>query len=104
MTNMITDGLKVVDYAARQDGHWLFLLALMLLLGFAYFVIRGLVKDRDELAKDAKADRERYQAALSQMISEHNKLSVDFKISMDRNTEALRVNNSLLDKLNRKET
>lgn len=103
-TNVITDAIKVVTAASQQNDRWLFIAALVLLLTFAYMVIRGLVADRSEISKDARADRERYQATLVEIVREQNKLSAGLQVSMDRNTEALRINNVLLEKSNRKET
>lgn len=101
-TNMI-DLLRVADVASQQSDRWLFIAALLLLLVFAYAVIKALVKDRSEILNELRTTRTATAARDEKIISELSRLNTDMKVSLDRNTEALRLNNLLLEKQNRRE-
>lgn len=89
MTNM-TEIFQAADIASRQTDRWLFLCAAIILFVFAGAVIRWLVKE-------LSSSRAAYHTTLRSVIDEQTKLSIDLKLSLDRNTEALRANSRLLE-------
>lgn len=92
-TNM-TELLKFADAASSKSGNWWTALMAAILCVFAYAVIRYLVKELGT----ARAD---YHATLRKIIDDQNNLTAKLMVSLDRNTEALRINNLLLEKQNR---
>lgn len=99
MTNTNTDMLeliRVADLASRQTDRWLFIASLILLLVFGYFVVRSLIKDKTDTVTELRVMREFSRTRDEQIIQQLAALNMEMKVSLDRNTEALRVNNEAL--------
>ena len=86
--------LKVADVASKQSDRWFFAVVTIILFVFAYSVIRYLVKENG-------AARTAYHDTLRQIITEQNQITVKLQVSLDRNTEALRINSQLLERANK---
>lgn len=94
----IQELLKVVDVASRQSDRWLFLAALIVLMVFTYFVIRWLVSELGRSRESYQIELDKHRIEMTRMLNEQSALSVNLKVSLDRNTDALRVNNALLER------
>lgn len=94
-TNM-SEVVRLASEVSGQSDRWFFTAAAIVLMGFAWAVIRYLVRE-------LSASRTAYHDTLRRIIDEQNKLAIDFKVSLDRNTEALRINNQLLERANHRE-
>ena len=81
----MTDVAKIADYAAQQSDRWLFIAALVVLLGFGFFVWRWIVADRDKLGK-----------RLTEITDKHIESTAQLATVVANNTNALTNNTTAL--------
>lgn len=95
--------LKAADVASHQSDRWLFIATLFVFAAAALWAFRRLLQDREEVLKDFKESRQQYQDTLKMLMEKYSATIAELRVSLDRNTEAMKINNNLLDRLNRKQ-
>lgn len=90
MTNMSAiDLVRGVDHAAAMNDRWLFIASLVLLGGFAIWVMRYFVKQHERLLQDHKEARECYQESLRGVVAEQSATNAKLIVCLENNTKVL---------------
>jgi hypothetical protein len=84
-----TELIKGVDHAAAMNDRWLFIASLVLLGGFALWVMRYFVKQHEQLLSDHKESRECYQESLRGVVAEQSATNAKLIVCLENNTKVL---------------
>lgn len=84
-----TDVMRSVDHAAAMDDRWLFIATLVVFGGFAWIVIRYLVRQHERLIDDHKHARECYQESMRQVVAEQSSANAKLIVCLEQNTKVL---------------
>ena len=87
--NLVSDYLRVVDYAAAKNDRWLFIAALVVLGVFVWFVLRSFMRQHERLISDHKKARNAYQNSLRNLVSEQSAANQKLIACVDNNTKVL---------------
>ena len=90
MTNMNpVELIRGVDHAAAMNDRWLFIASLVLLGGFAIWVMRYFVKQHEQLLSDHRESRECYQESLRGVVAEQSATNAKLIVCLENNTKVL---------------
>jgi hypothetical protein len=81
--------IRGVDHAAAMNDRWLFVASLVLLGGFAIWVMRYFVKQHEQLLSDHKESRECYQESLRGVVAEQSATNAKLIVCLENNTKVL---------------
>jgi ABC-type nickel/cobalt efflux system permease component RcnA len=81
--------IRGVDHAAAMNDRWLFIASLVLLGGFALWVMRYFVKQHEQLLSDHKESRECYQESLRGVVAEQSATNAKLIVCLENNTKVL---------------
>jgi HD-like signal output (HDOD) protein len=88
-TDMIHDAIELADHAARQSDRWLFIAALLIMIGGAFLAMRFLVSQNNRLIDDHAKARDSYQSALTSIVEKQNATCQHLGEVVTRNSLAL---------------
>jgi type VI protein secretion system component VasK len=89
------------DHAAAQSDRWLFIATLIVFAVVMVWVARYFVNKHESMQKDhreerlslqgeLRADREKYQASLREVVGQQNQTVQSLAVVLERNTDALK--------------